>query len=340
MTEPLKLLGAPGSPYTRKMIALLRYRRIPYAIVWGSHIQPPAGLPVPKLKLLPTVYFQLPDGTPDPAVDSSPIVRRLEAEHEGRAAVPADPVLAFLNHLIEDYADEWLTKAMFHYRWAFAEDAANAAPLLVFWMNPTMQAERAAQTADMFADRQISRLYVVGSNDTTAETIENSYRRFLAILDALIARRGYVLGARPCSADFAVFGQLAQLAIIDPTPAALASHTAPRVRAWLDRVEDLSGVEPAASDWFAREELTALRPLFGEIGRVYAPFLIANAKAAAAGAETVHAEIDGRAWTQPVFPYQAKCLQWIREAFAALSEDEQAAVHALLDNTGCKELLP
>ena len=33
---PLALLGAAGSPYTRKMLALLRFRRIPHAIHWGS----------------------------------------------------------------------------------------------------------------------------------------------------------------------------------------------------------------------------------------------------------------------------------------------------------------
>lgn len=340
MTEPLKLLGAPGSPYTRKMIALLRYRHIPYAIVWGSHMQPPEGYPVPKLKLLPTVYFPRADGTLEPVVDSSPIIRRLEAEHGGREVLPGDPALAFLNHLIEDYADEWLTKAMFHYRWAFAEDAANAAPLLVFWMSPTMQAELAAQTADMFADRQISRLCIVGSNDTTAETIENSYRRFLAVFDALIARRGYALGARPSSADFAIHGQLVQLAVIEPTSAALAAQIAPRVRAWLDRVEDLSGIEPTDADWFTREDMDALRPLLSEIGRVYAPFLVANAEAVMAGAEAVQTQIDGRAWMQPVFPYQAKCLQWIREIFGALSPADQSFVRTLLEHTGCEQLLP
>jgi hypothetical protein len=192
----------------------------------------------------------------------------------------------------------------------------------------------------MFADRQISRLYVVGSNETTGETIEHSYRRFLAVLDALIAARGYVLGARPSAADFAIHGQLAQLAIIEPTSAAIACNTAPRVRAWLDRMEDLSGVEPDASHWFTRDEMTALRPMLSEIGRVYAPFLIANAKAVMDGADTVQTEIDGRPWTQPVFPYQAKCLHWIREAFGALSADDQLFVRTLLDHTGCETLLP
>ena len=34
--EKVTLIGAPPSPYTRKMIALLRYRGIPYEIIWGD----------------------------------------------------------------------------------------------------------------------------------------------------------------------------------------------------------------------------------------------------------------------------------------------------------------
>lgn len=54
----LKLMGAPGLPYTRKMLALMRYRRIPYAVLWGGYRNPPADLPQPKVKLLPTFPYQ------------------------------------------------------------------------------------------------------------------------------------------------------------------------------------------------------------------------------------------------------------------------------------------
>lgn len=338
--EPLKLMGAPGSPYTRKMLSLLRYRRVPYAMLWGGHQAPPEGLPAPKVKLLPTFYFPTDGGGVEAVVDSTPIVRRLEALYGGRSVIPADPALAFLNELIEDYADEWLTKPMFHYRWHFEADRDNAAPLLVYWSRPTLPEDEARRMADMFSKRQTERLYVVGSNAVTAPAIEASYLRFIDILDALLQHRGYVLGARPCSADFAIFGQLSQLAIVEPTSAELTRKHSPRVRAWLDRVEDLSGLEPADADWFSREDAGAfVRPLLQEIGRVYLPFLKANATAAAAGKPAFETDIDGRPWEQPTFPYQAKCLRNLEEAGRALNGPAREALHELMSGTGCEALL-
>ena len=34
--EPIRLVSGTASPYTQKMVSLLRYRRLPYAISWGQ----------------------------------------------------------------------------------------------------------------------------------------------------------------------------------------------------------------------------------------------------------------------------------------------------------------
>lgn len=331
----LELLGAPGSPYTRKMLALLRYRRIPYAVRWGSHRQPSPGLPDPKVKLLPTVYFPTADGL-EAVTDSTPILRRLEAEHDGRSALPADPALAFLDALIEDYADEWLTKPMFHFRWAHEAAARNAGPLLAFWQDTTLSDAEGERISSELTRRQIDRLHVVGSNPETAETIERSFERLVDLLDRRLSVQGFVLGARPAASDFAIFGQLTQLGVVEPTSAAILGARSGRLRAWIDRVEDLSGLAPAPEGWLS--DLSALRPLLSEIGRTYAPFLLANAAAVTEGAAEVRAEIDGRPWVQPPFPYQAKCLATLREAHRSLPPASRAAADAAMDGTGCETL--
>jgi len=334
--QPIELLGVPGSPYTRKMLALLRYRHIAYRIIWGNHGDPPAGYPVPKVKLLPTVYFG--EGSAREAVvDSTPIIRRLEDEYVGRSLIPDDELLRFVDVLIEDFADEWMTKAMFHYRWHYSKDADNAGPLLIFWQDPRCSDETGSQMSASYSRRQIDRLYVVGSNAVTAPIIEASYQRLIGIFDRIVQRQGFVLGSRPAAADFAIYGQLTQLGIIDPTPAQMMADASPRLRAWLDRVDDLSGL--ASESWLDRTALAShLGELLAEIGRVYAPFLIANAQAAAAGHTDFETTIDGKRWAQPVFPYQAKCLMILRQARASLSGEARDALDKLLAGTGCEHL--
>lgn len=339
MSTPIEFMGAPGSPYTRKMLALMRYRKIPYRVHWTTG-EVPKGFPRPKVALLPT-YF-LPDAMGDlqAVTDSTPLIRRFENEHDGRSVIPGNPVLSFLNDLIEDYADEWLTKAMFHYRWAHEVDYKNAGPLLIYWGSSVIDDDTAKGMSDHFSKRQIDRLYVVGSNKTTSPIIEAAYTRFVTILDGLLSQKGYVLGARPSAADFAIFGQMTQLAIIEPTSSKLTRNISARVRAWVDRMDDLSGLSPENTDWFSIEDAKiAVQLLLGEIGRTYAPVMLANARAVMAGETTFETKVDGAPWTQPTFKYQAKALGWIREAYFDLNAVDQKQVDGLIKGTGCEALL-
>lgn len=332
----LLLQGAPGSPYTCKMLAVLRYRRIAHCYITRPQADA-AGLPRPKVELLPVLYFPTPDGY-EAAIDSTPLIRRLEALHPARQILPPDPALAFLAAVIEDYADEWLTKAMFHYRWHFAPDRAQAGTILPLHLATTAPADIAQAMATEFTRRQVDRLRYVGSNPLTAPVIEASYTRLLGILEAIFAQQAFLFGERPSAADFALAGQLSQLAAFDPTPSAIALREAPRVRAWVDMAEDLSGIADDAA-WSAPATiLTLLRPLLVEIGRVYAPLLRANAEAAAAGAAELVTEIAGEAWRQAVFPYQVKCLAELRRLFALLPAETRATADEAMADTGLSTL--
>jgi hypothetical protein len=318
------------------MRAVLRYRRIPFRwIMRGSAAD--VGIPSVPVALIPVIVVPGENGAPDePMIDSTFQIRRLETIFSERSVVPPDLALAFLQELIEEYADEWLTKPMFHFRWKYGADTHKASQVLALDRDPHLSPERLAQASRLFADRQVSRLGVVGSNDVTASVIEDSYRRLLGLLDAHVQSGNmFLMGKRPGVGDFGLFGQLSQLVHFDPTPAAIAATETPRVVSWVSHVDDLSGLEIDGAGWSSRSALpSTLRGFFNEIGRVYAPFLIANARALQNGASQVECEIGGRRWVQQPFPYQRKCLKWLRERHAALAKPDRDFVDSRLSSTG------
>jgi len=228
---------------------------------------------------------------------------------------------------------------MFHYRWAIPENVDFACKMLPLW-NLGVPQDFVDGFRQGFGQRQIDRLEVVGSNTTTAPVIEESYRALLEVLEDHLRDSHFVLGGRPGSADFGLFGQLTQLVQVEPTSMALARSVAPRVVAWCDVVEDLSGREVEEPDWMSRDALPgSFHALLALVGRYYAPFLVANAEALERGADEVRCRIADAEWVQKPFRYQGKCLQWLREEHAALGPDDRKAVDTALAGTGCEAIL-
>ncbi len=344
---PLTLQGLPASPYTRKMLAVLRFRRLAYRFIIGmpgtksipGHPQADS-LPVAKVPLLPTFYLPDADDELQAVTDSTPIIHRLEEAFTERSVVPDDPVVALLNSLLEDYADEWLTRCMFHYRWHFADDIDKAGTILPLYARPDLPAPALSMFKEQFSARQCGRLHVVGSNPTTAPVIEASYLRFLNLFDAHLQQQPFLLGKRPSSADFALVGQLTALTHFDPTPMQLTIAHSPRTYAWVERCEDLCGFEVQADDWCRRTTLPdTVLALLGEMARTHMPQMLANAQALQRGDPQFTTEIDGQSWTQPTFGYQAKCLRWNREEFARLNTADRDAVRAILESVGLWPLI-
>lgn len=334
----ITLEGAPGSPYTRKMLALMRYRHIPYRFLFPGDSDK-LGWAQPRVRLLPTFYFPDDNGVPQPVTDSTPIIRQLERAYRTRRVVPDNPVISLIDRLLEDYGDEWLTKPMFHYRWAYEADTIRSAQTLPHWRAPAQPDARLAELGDQFASRQIGRLGVVGSNDVTGPVIEASYLRYVALMNKHLQSHRFLLGARPGSADFAMFGQLTCLAQFDPTPMAETFKSGGRIYAWVSMMEDQSGLDADALEWFTPGQVPGtIQALLGEMGRTYVPVMLANEKAVANGDNTVHVTVDGKPWQQRPFPYQAKCVRWLREARLGLSGPERDQFDQLISDTGLLEL--
>lgn len=337
--HPLVLAGQYGSPYTLKMRAVLRYRHIPFR--WVLRDSKWDDIPTPPVPLIPVIVYPNEDGSHGEAtVDSSPQIMRLEGEFADRSTVPTDPALAFIDGLIEDFGDEWVTKAMYHYRWAYADDIDKAGKLLPISRNLQMGSDQAQESYDYITNRQITRRELVGSTELNQPIIEGSYERLLDIMQEQFATHDFMLGDRPGRGDFGLYGQFTQLVKWDPTSMAVAAKRAIKTINWTDRMDDLSWL-PVDGDngWVSVEDLpTATRKLLTEIGATYAPFMVANAQALMSGADETVCEINGQTYRQGPFAYQGKCLKWLRDDYAALSDTDRSRVDAALEGTGCEVL--
>jgi glutathione S-transferase len=327
-----EIYGGLGSPYSLKMRAVLRYRRLPHRWIQAGQTEVMAALFAKvKAPVIPVIVF------PDSAVmnDSTPLIRELERRHPGeRSIVPDDEASAFIAALLEDFADEWGTKAMFHHRWNLERDQLQMGRWLAFDRLKGQGRAKIEAAAEAFRERQVGRMALVGCTPQNAPVIEASTERVFALFDQMATEDSFLFGSRPSLADFAWYGQLAQLAS-DPTPHDLMLETAPYLMRWLLNIDDASGVE---GEWSA-DPSAAVAGLLKLTGELYLPFLQANAAAAQAGRETFEMELLGRPYSQGVFRYQVKCLAELRAAYAALGAAARARLDPLLEEAGARTAL-
>lgn len=332
-TGTYRLIGMGSSPYSLKVRAVLRYRRIPHLWIYRSqevraeiaHLRPP---------LIPVL--QDPEGGYH--VDSTPMIEELERRHPRRGVWPAMPGQAFLCRLLEDMADEWLTKAMFHLRWQAEPDRGFAAGWIVDDALPAADGAERRAAADAIRDRQVTRTPLVGCTPENDAVIRASLERWLDAMEGRVTRGAWLFGSRPSVADFAIYGQLGPM-VVDPTPQALIRARAPRLDSWVRHMDDLSGEPDGEWDEAGAPLRPALRELLALAGDTYLPFLAANAAALAAGRDEVALAIGGRRFAQAPFGYQAKCLSHLRAAWAALPVAAAAELRPVLAETGCLPVL-
>lgn len=322
-----RIFGAELSPYSVKTRSYYRYKGIPHEWIVRSAGTMPEYQKYAKLPIIPAVATPEDEGLQD----STPILEKMEAKYAEPSAHPASPALKFLSELLEEFGDEWANKWMFHYRWAAEADQRSAASRLVAAMMPDASEADLAAMADQIRERMVSRVGVVGSNETTAPIIEASFANGVDLLEKHLTGRPYLFGGRPSFADFGLWGQVYN-AWTDPTCEKIVNEK-PAVRAWIDRMLD-----PKAEGEFEAWDTLAptMEPLLQEEVRIFLVWASAIAEAIASGAENITVDLDGKTWTQTVGgpqKYHAKSLKELRRKYGEVSGD--AELRDILERTGC-----
>jgi glutathione S-transferase len=324
MAELDRIYGAELSPYSVKVRSYYRYKGLPHRWIMRNSDTMAEYQKYARVPIIPLVVT----GDDRAMQDSTPIIEALEAANPEPSIHPTDPVAAFVSALIEEFGDEWGNKWMFHLRWAREVDQVASARRIASSMLAKANEEQVEAMAEQIRERMLGRVWFVGSSEQTGPQIEASFREGLAELDAHLATRPYLFGARPAFGDFGLWGQVYE-AWTDPTGAALV-ETVPNVLDWVHRMT-WPRAEGEFEAWSSLEE-TLMPFLQNQIGKRFLPWTLANERAVAEGSEEFSVELGGQTWTQKPQKYHAKSLAALREKYAAAQSD---SLDPILESAGC-----
>ena len=327
MQPPFRLYGAEHSAFSQKLLTYLRYKGFDHTYIPRTADNAAEFARLARLPLIPLLVEA--DGRT--AQDSTQIMERLDAAHPAPTARPDETALGFIACLLEDWADEWLNKISLHYRWADENDRIAAAQASVAAVYPNGAPEGAAE---VIAARMAAKLPVAGAGLDNAAALEAAFKEAVALLDAHLLTRQFLLGGLPCGADFALAAQLNQLQKDARSAAILREAT--WLAAYAARMQAPAPAEGADYETLESLEPTLAPLLTRQIGAIYLPFAEANAQAHAAGG-SITLEILGHAFAQGPQRYAGRAFQELRRKRAQIMEAE--ALTALLAATGCDQAL-
>lgn len=330
MADTYRIVGAELSPFSVKVRSYFRFKGIPHEWISRSIEVQKEYASLFKVPIIPLVVA--PDGTA--MQDSTPVMEALEPSFPEPSMHPSDPALFFLSCLLEEFADEWANKWMFHYRWAREVDQKNAAGRIVRMMRPNRDESEAELEAmvEQIATHMTGRVWFVGSSEVTADQIESGFQDAMEMLDRHLADRSYLLGEQPCFGDFGLFGQIYNTTI-DPTPAALIGARYQHVLAWTQRM--LWPRQDGDFETWDSLEATLAPFLKDQVGQRFLPWSVANKSAIEQGQEEFSVELAGQTWSQKPQKYHAKSLQKLREKYVALQDT--ATLDQILARVDCLE---
>ena len=193
------------SPYSAKTRSYLKYikhdfeDREPSVFTLAGSIKKAVGRPImPTVRLADGRWLQ----------DSSAIIDHYEGTGTYPSVQPPGHLQRFAAALLEVFADEWLPMTALHYRWHVAQNEQFALNEFARSGLPFLPRFIGRRAIAGFAAKMKSYLPVLGVTDATVAGVEETARLTISVLNEQFAQTRFVLGDRPCTADFALYGPL------------------------------------------------------------------------------------------------------------------------------------
>jgi glutathione S-transferase len=320
-----RLFGAETSAYSTKMRSYLKYKAV--AFDWVPRTQD-SDAELKSLSRFPTLPV-LVTASGFAVHDTTPMMEALEADSPEPSATPADPATAFLACVLEEYADVWLAKAAYHYRWTRKKDQRLAAARAVddYYTREAPEDRKAAEDAAI--ENMLGQMKAMGLEGEIGSLVEKSFKRFIKLLDDHLRKHLFIFGGRPSIADFAIAGQLIQM-MKDPTPAKIIEKDGEFVAKWCEFLQD-----PQPSGPFeALDDLKeTLAPLFAEeLSSAFLPWAAENLENSLAGNETFGVALGKETFQLAPLRSAARSFRELRRKFVTGQTIE--ALKAFTDETG------
>lgn len=308
MSGAYRLFGAETSAYSTKMRSYLRYKGVDHE--WRARTRETEEelQSLAKFATLPVLVT----ASGFAVHDTTPMIEALEADRPEPSATPADPALAFLASVLEEYADSWLAKTVFHYRWTRKKDQRLAAQRAVEdYFGAEAPADRKA-LEDAAIVSMLGQMKLMGLEGDLGAVLEKSFKRFVKSLDDHLRRHLFLFGGRPTIADFAIAGQLIQL-MKDPTPSKIIEKDGEFVVKWCEFMADPKAGGPFAALEDLRETLV---PIFSsELSAAFLPWAAENLESSLAGHETFEVAFGRETLTLAPLRSSARSFRELRRKF-------------------------
>jgi glutathione S-transferase len=228
------LWGAAASFYTGKIRSYLIKKGVPFRERYPSSPEFQTRiLPVVGNRVVPVI--ETPKG--EIIQDTTDMIEHLEARFAEPSMVPDTPVQRAVAWLLGAFGSEGLLQPGMSYRWSYRSEQERflcAEFGRTLHSGPDREARyQAGKRVMQYFNNTLPRLGVTAD---TIKTVEAAYCELLDALDVHFQHSPYILGGRPCIADFGLMAPLYAHLARDPVPSTLMKNRAPNVYRWTERM--------------------------------------------------------------------------------------------------------